>query len=90
MPSLPDPRKPIDVSLAKATLGPGSAMQQEIDELLISGRAETMAEAEGLYLDAHLKEIAELAERLPEEEFRCHELVRLLLAHGSRRWEDAL
>ncbi len=49
-----------------------------------------MAAAENLYLDAHLKEIAELAERLPEEEFRCHELVRLLLAHGSRRWEDAL
>jgi len=72
------------------TLGPGSATQQEIDELLLSGRAETMAEAEGLYLDAHLKEIAELAEWLPEEEFRRHELVRLLLAHGSRRWEDAL
>lgn len=65
-------------------------MQQEIDELLLSGRVETMAEAEGLYLDTHLREIAELAERLPEEEFRRHDLVRLLLAHGSRRWEDAV
>ncbi len=79
-----------DFALAGATLGPGSAMQQEIDELLLSGQAGTMAEAENLYLDAHLREIAELAERLPEEEFRCHELVRLLLAHGSRQWEDAL
>ncbi len=90
MPSLPEPRKPTDFSLAEATLGPGSPMQQQIDELLLSGRAETMAAAESLYLDAHLKEIAELAKRLPEEEFCRHELVRLLLAHGSRRWEDAL
>jgi hypothetical protein len=49
-----------------------------------------MAEAENMFLDAHLVEIAELAERLTEEEFGRHELVRLLLAHGSRPWEDSL
>jgi hypothetical protein len=65
-------------------------MQSLIDELLLSGRATTMAEAENMFLDAHLSEIAELAERLTEEEFGRHELVRLLLAHGSRPWEDSL
>ena len=34
----------------------------------------------------HLEEIAELAGRLSDEEFGRHELVRLLLAHGSRPW----
>jgi HPt (histidine-containing phosphotransfer) domain-containing protein len=67
-----------------------TAMQSLIDELLLSGRATTMAEAENMFLDAHLSEIAELAERLTEEEFGRHELVRLLLAHGSRPWEDSL
>jgi hypothetical protein len=67
-----------------------SPVQSEIDSLLLSGRATTMAEAECLFLDAHLGDIAELAERLPDEEFRRHELVRLLLAHGSRPWEDSL
>jgi hypothetical protein len=65
-------------------------MQAEIDCLLLSGRATTMAEAERLYLDDHLRDIAELAQRLPDEEFRSHELVRLLLSHGSRPFEDEL
>jgi len=67
-----------------------SAVQSEIDSFLLSGEATTMAEAERLFLDAHLRDIAELAQRLPDEEFRRHELVRLLLAHGSRPWEDSL
>ena len=46
-----------------------------------------MAEAQRLVLDAHLRDIAELAERLPDE-IRRHELVRLLLAHGHRPFED--
>src|SRR4051812_23303738 len=67
-----------------------SDMQSAIDELLLSGSASTMAEAESMFLDAHLVEIAGLAERLTEEEFGSNELVRLLLAHGSRPWEDSL
>lgn len=67
-----------------------SALQAEIDELLTSGRAETMWQAEEWVLDAHLSEIARLAGTLPEEEFGSHELVRLLLAHESRPWEDSL
>ena len=69
---------------------PSSPMQREIDEILLSGRAGTMAEAEGVYLDAHLADVIRLAESLPDDEFRNHELVRLLLAHGSRPWEDSL
>jgi hypothetical protein len=65
-------------------------IQAEIDALLLSGRATTMAEAARLVLDAHLRDVAALAERLPDEEFRRHELVRLLLAHGSRPWEHSL
>ncbi len=67
-----------------------SAMQSEIDALLISGRATSMTEAEQMFLDAHLSDIAALAERLSDEEFRRHELVRLLLAYGSRPFEDSL
>lgn len=67
-----------------------SALQGEIDELLVSGRAHTMAEAENMVLDAHLPEIPKLAGALSNEDFDRHELVRLLLAHGSRSWEDSL
>ncbi len=66
-----------------------SQVQHDIDSLILSCRATTMAEAERLFLDAHLGDIAELAERLPDAEFRRHELVRLLLSHGSRPWEDS-
>ena len=38
-------------------------IQAEIDALLLSGRATTMAEAERLVLDAHLRDVAALAER---------------------------
>jgi hypothetical protein len=67
-----------------------SSVQSEIDSILLSGQAATMADAERLFLDAHLRDIAKLAQRLPDDEFRRHELVRLLLAHGSRPWEDSL
>ena len=71
-------------------LPPPSPMQREIDALLVSGRAGTMSEAESLYLDAHLLDVVRLADSLPADEFRNHELVRLLLAHGSRPLEDSL
>jgi hypothetical protein len=61
-----------------------------IDQLLLSGEASTMHEAESQYLDAHLSEIIELATLLSDEHFQRHEAVKLLLAHGSRPWEDSL
>ena len=78
-------------SRSDETIAPSpSAMEAEIEAFLLSGRASSTAEAESMVLDAHLAEIAELAQRLTEEEFGRHELVRLLLAHGSRPWEDSI
>jgi hypothetical protein len=62
-----------------------------VTALLLAGRASTCAEAEALYLDEHLAEVATLA-RLPltEAEFRRHPLIMLLMSHGSRTWEDSV
>lgn len=77
--------------MERPTLSPSeSPIQAEIDGLLASGRAPTAAEAEAMVLDAHLADIALLAETLSDESFRRHELVRLLFAHGSRSWEDSV
>ena len=60
-------------------------------ELLLSGRAGTAEEAEELYLDASIPEVIRLARSgLSDAEFRAHPLIQLLLARGSRGWEDSL
>jgi len=60
-------------------------------ELLLSGRAETADEAEELYLDESIPEVVRLAgSPMSEDEFRAHPLIQLLLARGSRGWEDSL
>jgi hypothetical protein len=66
-----------------------SDVHPEIDRLLLSGRAQTASEAEEQFLDAHLREIAQLAVSLTDEEFVAHEAVKLLFSHGSRPWEDS-
>ena len=59
--------------------------------LLLSGKAQTVAEAEELYLDASIPEVIRLVESdLSDEEFRSHPLIQLLMAHGSRGREDSL
>lgn len=63
-------------------------VQPEIEQILLSGRASTASEAESIYLDEHLEEIAELAVVLNDRELRDHEAVKLLVSHGSRSWED--
>ena len=72
----------------------GSGTNQSTDpivEILLSGEAQSVAEAEELYLDRHVTEVAGLAESpLSDREFREHPLIVLLLAHGSRGWEDSL
>jgi hypothetical protein len=66
------------------------SVNQQIDDLLLSGQAKTASEAEEMFLDAHLLEIARLAIELSDHDFERHEAVRVLMAHGSRRLEDAL
>jgi hypothetical protein len=60
-------------------------------QLLLSGEAKTLDEAEERYLDASLPEVYRLLEGpLTDEELGRHPLIRLLLFRGSRGWEDAL
>jgi hypothetical protein len=59
--------------------------------MLLRGEAATVHEAEEIYLDAHLREVVELAcSSLSDVEFRRHPLIVMLLAHGSRDSEDSL
>ena len=62
-----------------------------VAELILSGEACTVDEAEELYLDRHLDEVLTLVRSsLSDEEFRRHPLIALLLARGSRGLEDSL
>jgi chorismate-pyruvate lyase len=61
-----------------------------VGQLLLSGRAETLREAEELYLDACLPEVISLLDsELSDEELGRHPLMRMLRSHGSRAWEEA-
>ncbi len=62
----------------------------QINALLLNGKAETAFEAESMFLDDHLVDLARLALDLDEEAFKRHEAVKLLFAHGSRPFEDSL
>jgi hypothetical protein len=62
-----------------------------VADLILEGLASTVEEAEELYLDSHLDEVVRLAgSPVTDEEFRCHPLIALLFARGSRGWEDSL
>lgn len=70
---------------------PFSVKTDPIIDLLLKGEAESVHEAEELYLDRSIDEIIRLAQSpLSEEEFRSHPLIVLLMAHGSRGKEDSL
>lgn len=61
-----------------------------VADLLVAGRASTLDEAEDLFLRENLDVLLELVDSsLSESEFRRHPLVQLLLARGSRGWEDS-
>ena len=66
------------------------SVNSEIDELLLSGRATTASQAEEMFLAAHLPDLARLVTELDDGAFERHEAVKLLMARGSRRWEDAI
>jgi hypothetical protein len=60
-------------------------------QLLFSGAAATLDEAEELYLDTSLPEIVWLLESpLSDQELCEHPLFLLLRSRGSRGWEDSL
>jgi hypothetical protein len=70
---------------------PNDLTGDPVADLILAGKAKTVAEAEELYLDSHLDEVLRLVESpLSEEDFRRHPLIALLLARGSRPWEDSL
>jgi hypothetical protein len=59
--------------------------------LLLTGQAQTVAEAEELYLNASLPEVIRLLQSpLSDEELGRHPLLVLFRRHGSRGWEDSL
>ncbi len=65
-------------------------VNRQIDDLLLSGQARTASQAEEMFLDAHLPELVQLVRELNDDELARHEAIKLLMSHGSRRWEDAL
>lgn len=66
------------------------ASSDPVAHLLLAGRAETLREAEEMYLDSCLPEVVRLLESgLSDEEQGRHPLMRMLRSHGSRGWEEA-
>ena len=60
-------------------------------QLLLRGEAQTLHEAEEMYLDAAIPEILELLRGpLTNAELSRHPLLTLMRTHGSRAWEDSL
>ena len=67
------------------------AVTDPIVRLLLAGEASSVDAAEEIYLDRHLDDVVMLVNSaLSENEFRRHPLIALLLARGSRGWEDSL
>lgn len=62
-----------------------------VAQLLLRGDVETLREAEELYLDSCLPEVVRLLRSgFSDEELGRHPLMRMLRAHGSRGWEEAV
>jgi len=62
-----------------------------VNRLLLEGKAETVHEAEEMYLDSAIPEVlALLASDLTNEELENHPLLTMYLTHGSRGWEDSI
>jgi hypothetical protein len=76
----------MDISL-RETFSP-ERLNAEIENLLLSGAAQTASDAENQYLDSHLEQLTRFVTELGNDEILDHEVVRLLLSHGSRPLED--
>jgi hypothetical protein len=59
--------------------------------LILTGEAQSLDEAEEMYLDRSLPEVLELLRKpIPDEELAQHPLMTLLRVRGSRGREDSL
>jgi hypothetical protein len=68
-----------------------AAVTDPVERLLLTGRARTVREAEGKYIDsAYPQVLALLASPLSNEELGRHPLFVLYRSHGSRPREDSL
>jgi hypothetical protein len=66
-------------------------LNDPVARLLLSGKAETLREAEELYLDTCLPEVVRLLQSsLSDEELGRHPLMAMLRSHGSRGWEEEI
>ena len=62
-----------------------------VAQLLLRGDAETVREAEKMYLDSCFPEVIRLLESsLSDEQLGRHPLMAMLRAHGRRGWEEAV
>lgn len=65
--------------------------QDPVLRLLLEGQAQSVSEAEEMFLDASIPEVLRLlSSPLSNEELGRHPLLVLFRRHGSRGWEDSL
>jgi hypothetical protein len=84
------PFLPQDNAAGEDNLIPGIT-NDPILKFLLTGAAQTLHEAEEMYLDASLPALLELlGGPATNEELSRHPLLNLLLTHGSRGWEDSI
>jgi hypothetical protein len=77
----------LEMTSAQEPFGTGDP----VADLILTGRASTVEEAEELYLDSNIDEVIRLVNGpMSDEELRRHPLIHLLLSKGSRPWEDSL
>ena len=58
---------------------------------LLSGKAKTLDQAEEMFLDDSLPEVARLVATIAsDDELARHPLMVMMLRRGSRGWEDSL
>ena len=68
-----------------------SLSNDPVAQLLLAGKAQTLREAEEMYLKTCLPEVVRLLESgLSDEELGRHPLMQMLRSHGSRGWEESV
>jgi hypothetical protein len=84
-------RYPREVNMAAANESISGFEEDQVVQLLLRGEAQTLHEAEEKFLNAAIPDLLKLlAGSLRKEELARHPLLNLVLAHGSRGWEDSV